>query len=426
VILALLLPAIQKVREAAKRTQCQSNLRQLAIAMHAFNDANNRLPVYWGIDVPGIGSSSSASFNSSLPYGGYYLHLLPYFDEQALWDAIAQTCQLHNNNTGASYLTGGTPPTPGYWDWSAYGGSPPGGAVYQPAQGPTTTWSPPPPPGAIYSGGAWVTYDYSNPTTTPQQGYNGHIEYITTYPTIPVNPQPVGTTSGGSPAQWVDGSGAPLSPQPTWVNGTPGTGTTYDQTGIWWSTARLKKIGVLLCPSDFSSPQKGLVYNGTYAATNYLGNWWIWGGKLASGYLTGSSGSLTNIPDGPSNTILFAEAYADCDTLGRIALHSYYYHTFGITWPLGFVSLTPSDPPQAYPNGYPNTFKFQVQPQPKTFALCPQGHECCNNWTTQTPHVVMNVAMADGAVRAVNGRVSASTWSRAMMPNDREELGYDW
>ena len=84
VLIALLLPAIQQAREAARRTQCRTNLQQIGKAIHNYNDAHRVLPpsnVYGG---PVTGTSSWCRHNG---FKGLAL-LLPYLEEREVYDAI--------------------------------------------------------------------------------------------------------------------------------------------------------------------------------------------------------------------------------------------------------------------------------------------------------------------------------------------------
>ena len=78
ILIGLLLPAVQKVRDAAARTQSLNNIKQMALATHAYNDANGALPLSWN---DWDGSDSAVWWNRS---GSTHFYLLPYIEQNAL------------------------------------------------------------------------------------------------------------------------------------------------------------------------------------------------------------------------------------------------------------------------------------------------------------------------------------------------------
>src|SRR5262245_57654068 len=85
VLIGLLLPAVQKVREAAARMSCQNNLKQLGLAGHAYHDANNRLPPAVMMPYAQAGNDPLTG-GAANPFGpNWAVFLLPFVEQQALF-----------------------------------------------------------------------------------------------------------------------------------------------------------------------------------------------------------------------------------------------------------------------------------------------------------------------------------------------------
>src|SRR5437867_6639943 len=87
VLIGLLLPAVQKVREAANRMKCQNNLKQLGVALHNYHDTYGQFPpgakstgIYTGTNVTTTNPADPIIYNIK----GLFL-LLPYIEQGNLY-----------------------------------------------------------------------------------------------------------------------------------------------------------------------------------------------------------------------------------------------------------------------------------------------------------------------------------------------------
>ncbi len=91
VLVALLLPAVQAAREAARRSSCSNNFKQLGIAIHNYHDTLNALP-------PGTMATQLNSSGSNPGSMSWMPHLLPFMEQGALYDKLQPYMSTRNSS----------------------------------------------------------------------------------------------------------------------------------------------------------------------------------------------------------------------------------------------------------------------------------------------------------------------------------------
>jgi prepilin-type N-terminal cleavage/methylation domain-containing protein len=127
ILIALLVPAVQKVREAAARVQCQDNLHQLGIAVHGLNDSRRVLPP---LCANCSDPATAACFTpANMPYGRniftMFAFLLPYLEQDNIYKLLS-----NNGYSGGQYFQPipvlccpSDPSINNYMNETAYGGA---------------------------------------------------------------------------------------------------------------------------------------------------------------------------------------------------------------------------------------------------------------------------------------------------------------
>jgi prepilin-type N-terminal cleavage/methylation domain-containing protein len=175
-------------------------------------------------------------------------------------------------------------------------------------------------------------------------------------------------------------------------------------------------IDTYLCPSD-SSPGSN-VQRDLLATTNYAANVLVFEPR-------GPTTLVGSMPDGTSNTVIFAERYKACASGGGVTTpewgaHPDYYGTYFHIPVFGLRE-----------GGWPNEpgitqFGNRLTPRGIAFQVTPNPNAC--EWrVTQTAHPGgMVVGLGDGSVRTVAAAMTPLTWLHACVPNDGQVNGNDW
>ena len=117
ILISLLLPAVQQAREAARRTQCRNNLKQLGLALHNYHDVHQTFPSGW-ISVDGGVQSAHEGINGA----GWGTMILPYIDQANIYNEFDANLAIENS-ANATFLDNRLPmfrcpsdPQPETWE----------------------------------------------------------------------------------------------------------------------------------------------------------------------------------------------------------------------------------------------------------------------------------------------------------------------
>ena len=100
ILIGLLLPAVQKVREAAARMQCSNNLKQIGIGFHTYNDAYGYLPC-GGTNTNSIAVTGNVPLVGQQQTASWAFQILPYLEQTNVYNGNSPGGYGVTNNVGS-------------------------------------------------------------------------------------------------------------------------------------------------------------------------------------------------------------------------------------------------------------------------------------------------------------------------------------
>src|SRR5262245_6314668 len=91
ILIGLLLPAVQQVRDAAARIQCPNNLKQIGLAIHNYHDSNSAMPPAWLYEAPAPPARPTGVASS------WGLQILPYLEQDNIYRPYNQDLVMFND-----------------------------------------------------------------------------------------------------------------------------------------------------------------------------------------------------------------------------------------------------------------------------------------------------------------------------------------
>jgi prepilin-type N-terminal cleavage/methylation domain-containing protein/prepilin-type processing-associated H-X9-DG protein len=97
VLIGLLLPAVQKVRESGNRIQCANNLKQIGLAEHSYHDSYGKFTCSWDYEPPGVGRPTAVAH-------AWCTYLLPYLEQVPLYQKYDFNALGYNGSNNSAVI----------------------------------------------------------------------------------------------------------------------------------------------------------------------------------------------------------------------------------------------------------------------------------------------------------------------------------